>query len=179
MKIRKRLLGYVIDLFLSIIIPIILSILTFIIAAIISLLFLPFVASDGDTWNPLLTRIMNGILLLGVLVFMITSLGSNFQMTLPWGYRFNGLIVKNSNKFKLFIWCFIRNGIAGLFIFLFAYHIANDMDYKNLYLPIFIYIIYLCMDGIMFLLSKGKRTFTDSWTGTEVIEASKAVKEIA
>ncbi|MBG9447389.1 hypothetical protein ABE67_18580 [Cytobacillus firmus] len=44
MMIRKRLLGYVLDLFLSITIPIILSILTFIIAAIIALLFLPFVA---------------------------------------------------------------------------------------------------------------------------------------
>ncbi|KAF0818126.1 hypothetical protein KIS4809_2928 [Bacillus sp. ZZV12-4809] len=170
MKIRKRLLGYIIDLFLSIIIPTILSIIIFIIAGIIALLFLPFVASDGDTWNPVLSRIMNGMLLLGALMFMLTSMGSNFKMTLPWGYKFNGLIIKNSHKFMLFSWWFIRNGIAGLFIFLFAYHFANDLDYKNLYLFIIIYIIYLCIDGIMFLLSKGKRTFTDSWTGTEVLD---------
>lgn len=175
MKIKKRLLGYVIDLFISIAICIFLSILTFLIAAVIALLFLPFVANDGDTWNPLITGIMNGMLLLGILVFMITSLGSNFKMTLTWGYKFNGLILKNTNKFRLFTWWFIRNGIAGLFIFLIAYHLANDMDYKYLFLPIFIYIIYLCLDGIMFFLTKGKRTFTDIWTGTEVrnIESSK------
>lgn len=168
MKIRKRILGYVIDFFLSIAICIFLSILTFLIAAVIALLFLPFVASDGDTWNPILTGIMNGILLLSVLVFMVTSLGANFKLTLTWGYKFNGLILENTNKLRLFTWWFIRNGIAGLFIFLIAYHLANDMDYKYLFLPIFIYIIYIWIDGIVFLLTKGKRTFTDIWTGIEV-----------
>ncbi|MGA5691630.1 hypothetical protein [Cytobacillus pseudoceanisediminis] len=177
MKIRKRLFGYVIDFFLSIAICIFLSILTFLIAAVIALLFLPFIASDGDTWNPILTGIMNGLLLLAVLVFMVTSIGANFKSPLTWGYKFSGLILRNTHKFRLFTWWFIRNGIAGVFIFLIAYHLANDIDYKNLYLPIFIYIIYLFTDGIVFLLSKGKRTFTDIWTGIEVLETSKVVKE--
>ncbi|USK72182.1 hypothetical protein [Peribacillus asahii] len=172
MKIRKRILGYVIDFFISIAICIVLSILSFLIVAVIALLFLPFVASYEDTWNPILTGIMNGMLLLGALVFMVTSLGANFKLTLTWGYKFNGLILENTNKFRLFTWWFIRNGIAGLFIFLAAYHLANDMDYKYLFLPIFIYIIYLCIDGVVFLLTKGKTTFTDIWTGIGVLETS-------
>lgn len=177
MKIRKRIFGYVIDLILSIAICLILSILTFIIGAIIALLFLPFVASDGDTWNPILSVIMNGMLLFSAFVFMVTSLGANFKLTLTWGYKFNGLILENTSKLRLFTWWFIRNGIAGLFIFLFAYHLANDKDYKYLLLPIFIYIIYLLIDWIVFLVAKGKRTFTDIWTGIEVLETTKAVKD--
>ncbi|TCJ01216.1 hypothetical protein [Cytobacillus praedii] len=177
MKIRKRIFGYVIDFFLSIAICIFFSILTFIIAAIVALLFLPFVASDGDTWNPILIVIINGMLLFSALVFMITSLGANFKLTLTWGYKFNGLILENTSKFRLFIWWFIRNGIAGLLIFLFAYHFANDKDDKYLLLTIFIYIFYLLIDGIVFLVTKGKRTFTDIWTGIEVLETTKVVKD--
>jgi hypothetical protein len=176
-KIRKRIFGHVIDFFLSIAICIFLSILTFIIVAIVALLFLPFAASDGDTWNPILIVIMNGMLLFSALVFMVTSLGANFKLTLTWGYKFNGLILENTSKLRLFTWWFIRNGISGLFIFLFAYHLANDKDYKYLLLPIFIYIIYLLIDGIVFLVTKGKRTFTDSWTGIEVLETTKVVKD--
>ena len=176
MKIRKRILGYVIDFVISIASCIVLSILPFLVVAVIALLFLPFVASYEDTWNPILTGIMNGMLLLGALVFMVKSLGVYFKSTFTWGYKFNGLIVENTNKFRLFIWWFMRNGIAGLFIFLFAYHLANEMDYKYLFVPIFIYIVYLCIDGIVFLLTKGKRTFTDSWTGTEVLEITKSSK---
>lgn len=177
MKIRKRIFGYVIDLFISIAICIILLIAIFIVVGVITLLFLPFVASYEDTWNPILTVIMNGMLLLSALVFMFTSLGANFKLTLTWGYKFNGLIIENTNKFRLFTWWFIRNGIVGLFIFLIAYHLANGMDYKYLFLPIFIYIIYVWIDGIVFLFTKGKRTFTDIWTGVEVLETTKVVKD--
>ncbi|WP_102272279.1 RDD family protein [Cytobacillus massiliigabonensis] len=173
MKIRKRIFGYVIDFFISIAICVIFSILTFIILAIIALLFLPFVASDGDTWNPILSVIMNGMLLLGTLVFMVTSLGANLKLTLTWGYKFNGLILENTSKIRLFTWWFIRNGIAGLFIFLFAYHFANDKGYRYLLVTIFIYIIYLLIDGAVFFLTKGKKTFTDIWTGIEVSETTK------
>lgn len=176
MKIRKRILSYVIDLFISIAICIFLSIVPFIMAGVIALLFLPFVASYGDTWNPILTGIMNGMLLLGALVFMVTSLGTHFKLTLTWGYEFNDLILENTTKFRLFTWWFIRNGMVGLFIFIIAYHLTNDMDYKYLSLPIFIYVIYLWIDGIVFLLTKGKKTLTDIWTGIEVLETTKAAK---
>ncbi|WP_071394871.1 hypothetical protein [Bacillus tuaregi] len=176
MKIRKRILGYVIDLFISIAMCIVLSILPFLVVAVIALLFLPFVASYEDTWNPILTGIMNGMLLLGALVFIFRSLGAHFKLTFTRGYKFTGLIVENTNKFRLFTWWFIRNGIAGLFIFLIAYHLANEIDYKYLFVPIIIYIIYLCIDGIVFLLTKGQRTLTEIWTGIEVLEITKGSK---
>ncbi|WP_312097102.1 hypothetical protein [Niallia sp.] len=178
MKIKKRIYGFAIDYFLSIAICLFFSILTFLVAAVIALLFLPFVASAGDTWNPILTATMNGTLLLGFLVFMLTSLGANFKLSLTWGYKFAGLIVENTSKFRLFTWWFIRNGIAGLFIFIFAYHIANDKDYNYLFFPVIIYIIYLLIDGIVFLLTKGKRTLTDIWTDIKVLETAKVEKDI-
>lgn len=173
MKIRKRILSYVVDLIISIVTCAFLSIASFIIGAILALLLLPFVASDGDTWNPILTGVMNAMLLFGALVFMLTSLGINFKFTLTLGYKLNGLLLKNTNKLRLFTWWFMRNGIVGLFIFLLAYHIANDMDYNYLFLPFFIYILYVVVDGIVFFLTKGKRTFTDSWTGVEVLETTR------
>ena len=175
--IKKRIFGYVIDLILSIAICLGLTILSFLVLAVVSLLFLPFVASYGDTWNPILNAIMNGMLLLGALIFMAMSLGIYFTLNFTWGYKINGLLVEGTSKLRLFTWWFLRNGIAGLFIFVFAYHIANDMDYGYLFLPIFIYILYLCIDGIKFFLTKGKRTFTDSWTGIKVLETTKVVKE--
>lgn len=173
MKIRKRILSYVLDLFISIVICAFLSIASFIIGAILALLLLPFVASDGDTWNPILTWVMNGMLLFGALVFMLTSLGINFKLTLTLGYKLNSLLLKNTNKLRLFIWWFIRNGIVGLIIFLIAYHIANEIDYNYLFLPIFIYILYLLIDRVVFFLTKGKRTITDIWTGVEVLETTR------
>ena len=174
MKIRKRTLSYVVDLFISIVICAVLSISSFIILAILALLLLPFVASDGDTWNPILIWVMNGMLLFGALVFMLTSLGINFKFTLPLGYKLNGLLLKDTNKLRLFTWWFMRNGIIGLFILLLAYHIANDMDYNYLFLPFFIYILYVVVDGIVFFLTKGKRrTLTDIWTGVEVLDTTR------
>ncbi|WP_394186720.1 hypothetical protein [Metabacillus halosaccharovorans] len=173
MKIKKRILSYVVDLIFSIVICAFLSISSFIILAILALLLLPFVASDGDTWNPILTWVMNGMLLFGAVVFMLTSLGINLKFTLPLGYKLNGLLLKDTNKLRLFTWWFMRNGIIGLFILLLAYHIANEMDYNYLFLPIFIYILYLVGDGIAFFLTKGKRTLTDIWTGVEVLETTR------
>jgi len=80
---------------------------------------------------------MNGVLLFGALVFILTSLGNNFKLTLTLGYKLNGLLLKNTNKLRLFTWLFMRNGIVGLFIFLIAYYIANEMDYNYLFLPLF------------------------------------------
>jgi len=134
---RKRILSYIVDVFISIVICAFLSIVSFIIGAILALVLLPFVASDGDTWNPILTWVMNGVLLFGALVFMLTSLGNNFKLTLTLGYKLNGLLLKNTNKLRLFTWLFMRNGIVGLFIFLIAYYIANEMDYNYLFLPLF------------------------------------------
>jgi len=172
-KIRKRILSYVVDLITSVVICTFLSISSFIILAILALLLLPFVASDGDTWNPILIWVMNGMLLFGALVFMLTSLGINFKFTLPLGYKLNGLLLKNTNKLRLFTWWFMRNGIVGLFIFLIAYHVANEIDYNYLFLPIFIYILYVVVDGVVFFLTKGKKTFTDIWTGVEVLETTR------
>ena len=172
-KVRKRVLSYVVDLFISIVICTFLSISSFIILAILALLLLPFVASDGDTWNPILAGVMNVILIFGALVFMLTSLGINFKFTLTLGYKLNGLLLKDTNKLRLFTWWFMRNGIIGLFILLLAYHIANDMDYNYLFLPFFIYILYVVGDGVAFFLTKGKRTLTDIWTGVEVLETRR------
>lgn len=173
MKIRKRILSYVVDLITSVVICAFLSISSFIILAILALLLLPFVASDGDTWNLILIWVMNGMLLFGALVFMLTSIGINFKLILTLGYKLNGLLLKNTNKLRLFTWWFMRNGIAGLLIFLIAYHVANEIDYNYLFLPIFIYILYLVVDGIAFFLTKGKRTLTDIWTGVEVLETTR------
>jgi len=173
LKIRKRILSYIVDVFISIVICAFLSISSFIIGAILALVLLPFVASDGDTWNPILSGVMNVILLFGALVFMLTSLGINFKLTLSLGYKLNSLLLKNTNKLRLFTWWFMRNGIVGLFIFLIAYHVANEIDYNYLFLPIFIYILYVVVDGVVFFLTKGKRTFTDIWTGVEVLETTR------
>ena len=173
LKIRKRILSYIVDVFISIVICAFLSISSFIIGAILALVLLPFVASDGDTWNPILSGVMNVILLFGALVFMLTSLGINFKLTLSLGYKLNSLLLKNTNKLRLFTWWFMRNGIVGLFIFLIAYHVANEIDYNYLFLPIFIYILYVVVDGVVFFLTKGKKTFTDIWTGVEVLETTR------
>ncbi|HEO8422448.1 hypothetical protein [Niallia sp. FSL W8-0635] len=178
MKLKKRILGYGIDLFLSIAICIVIAILTFIIAAVIALLFLPFVVSYEDTWNPILAATMKYTLLFGFLVFIATSLGANFKSPLTWGYKFTGLILENTSKFRFFTWWFLRSGIIGLFILAFAYHIANNFDYKYLFLPLSIYILYLLIDGIIFILTKGRRTFTDYWTDIKVLETSKVDKRI-
>ena len=173
----KRIRGYVIDLLLSLAICIVLSIFAIMVMAVITLLFLPFVLSYEDTWNPILSAILNGMLLLGVLVFMVMSLGVNLKSTLTWGYKTNGLIIENTSKFRLFTWWFIRNGIVGLFIFVYAYLFGNDMDYNNqLFIPIFIYIIYLGIDGVVFLYTNGKRTFTDIWTGIRVVETGEVTE---
>lgn len=169
MKIKKRVLSYGIDLFLSIAICIIIAIITFLIAAVIVLLFLPFVVSYEDTWNPILATTMKCTLLLGFLVFIVASVGANFKSPLTWGYKFTGLILENTSKLRFFTWWFIRSGIVGLFILVFAYHTANNLDYKYLFLPISIYILYLFIDGIVFILTKGKRTFTDFWTDIKVL----------
>ncbi|WP_404427782.1 hypothetical protein LG296_07135 [Ureibacillus chungkukjangi] len=176
MKVR-RIRGFVIDFLLSIAFCIILSILAFLVIAVITLLFLPFVASYGETWNPILSAIINGLLLLGFLAFVVTSLGVNFKFTLTWGYKLNGLMLGNSGKLRLFTWWFIRNGIAGLFIFICAYHRGNNMDSDYLLLPIALYIFYLGIDGIVFFLTNGKKTLTDIWTGIEVLETSDVVNE--
>lgn len=177
MKIKKRILGYRIDLFLTIAICIVIAILTFLIGAVIVLVFLPFVVSYEDTWNPILATTMKCILLFGFLVFIVTSLGANFKSPLTWGYKFMGLILENTSKFRFFTWWSIRSGIVGLFVLIFSYHIANNSDYKYLILPISIYILYLLIDGIVFILTKGKRTFTDFWTDIKVLETSKVAKK--
>jgi hypothetical protein len=176
MKIKKRILGYGIDLFLSIAISIVIALLTFLIAAVIVLLFLPFIVSYEDTWNPILSATMKYTLLFGYLVFIVTSFGANFKSPLTWGYKFTGLIVENASKFRYFTWWFMRNGLVGFFVLVVAYHIANNSDYKYLFLPISIYILYLLIDGIVFILTKGKRTFTDFWTDIQVLETSKVAK---
>jgi len=167
---RKRILSFGLDFIISIVISIILSVAPLIFGAILALVLLPFVATDGDTWNPILLGVMNGTLLLCAFVFLATSLGPNFRLTLTWGYKINGLLLVNKSKLRLFTWWFIRNGIAGLFIFFIAYHAANETDSRYLLFPLFIYIIYLGIDGIVFLQTKGRSTFTDRWTGVEVIE---------
>ncbi|MDQ0233320.1 RDD family protein [Metabacillus malikii] len=171
--VKKRIVAYVLDSLITLAICTVLSILPFLFVAVIALLFLPFVASYEDTWNLILIGIMNGILLLGAFVFFVISLGTIFKSTFTRGYKMNGLQIESTNKFRLFIWWFIRNGLAGLFIFIYAYHLANQIDYKYLSILIFIYIIYLCIDGILFFFTKGKRSFTDRWTGIDVLETTK------
>ena len=166
--IKNRLSAYGMDFVYTIFISLILSIGSLTLIGIMG-----FFATELFSYSSSgLTSIL--FIILGIFIFrymILFSVGGKSTFSQTYGYKKNHLKVKSKNNLQLYVRWFIRTGLISLLSYIYfclTFFSNNYQGHFNWFIGI--YIAYIAIDGIIFLLTRGKITLTDCLLDTDVIE---------